>query len=92
MDIDQTAATKASPITLYAIDPSNGESTTKVVKGASGFVVSFVMHKESGKLLMALGKKEAASFSFYMLDLSSGVAVLLGMSSMSCFFLVPLLA
>lgn len=42
LDILQTGASKSSPITLYSIDPTTGISTTKVVRGASGNVVSFV--------------------------------------------------
>lgn len=74
LDIDQKGATSSSPITLYSIDPSTGDSTATTITGATGFVVSFVYHAESASLIFATGFREASQFDFYTLDPDTATA------------------
>ena len=78
LDIVQTGASPASPITLYAIDPATGVSTAAVVQGASGFVVSFDYHHETDSVVMSTGARDALSFSFWRVNLDTAAATLLG--------------
>jgi len=78
LDIVQTGATPSSPITLYSIDPATGASTSAVVSGVAGFVVSFDYHPESDRVVVAVGAREDVSFSFLTVDVDTAVASLLG--------------
>jgi len=77
LDIVQQTASASSPITLYGIDPSTGESTSVVVSGATGNVVSYVYHPESAAMIFSTGFRESSKFSFYTLDLDTAKATLI---------------
>jgi len=76
LDIDQSTASPDSAITLYGIDPATGGSFASTVTGATGKVVSFELHKESGAMVFAT-QVTPADFSFYSLDLDTLEATLL---------------
>ena len=75
LDIVQQFASPTSSITLYGIDPATGSSTATPVKGATGFVMSFVYHPESGDMVMAVGSRSDATTKFYRVNLDTVSAV-----------------
>ena len=74
LDIVQTGSSASSPITLYAIDPATGESTSTLVSGAAGNVVSFDYHPESDSVVMATGVRTDTAFSYYAVNVTTGGA------------------
>jgi len=77
LDIVQQFASPTSSITLYGIDPATGSSTATPVKGATGFVMSFVYHPESGDMVMAVGSRSDATTKFYRVNLDTAEATLM---------------
>lgn len=78
LDIVQQGGSRASPITLYGIDPSSGHSTATTVHGATGFVRSFAYHPETATMILAVGGRDDPTVTFFTVNLDSGVATLLG--------------
>ena len=78
LDIEQQNSSPASAITLYGINPRTGMSTASTVKGATGFVMSFVYHAESGKMFMATGSRSSTSFAFFTVNLETAEATKVG--------------
>jgi hypothetical protein len=77
LDIVQETASPTSPITLYGINPATGQSSALVVKGATGFVMSFAYHPESAQMVMATGTRDSAAFTFYTVALDTAEATMM---------------
>ena len=71
-DVDAAASKNATAITLYAIDPSDGSSTSKAVSGCEGYPTGLAFDVAAARLVLAV--QDASSVTFCTVDPSSGAA------------------
>ena len=61
-DVDAAASVNATAITLYAVDPTDGTSTSQPVTGCDGYPVGFAFDEARGVVLLTTQTNDEVSF------------------------------